>query len=363
MEAHEEARVGRAVEGLFKLGRKGARTRALATPALETLAGIGTGVVLIYGGSQVIGGHNTPGAFFSFIAAVLLAYEPAKRLAKLHIELNSALVGVTMLFEFLDQQEVEDDASSAQALQVSQGQIALRDLTFSYREEEAVLNGLSFVAEGGKTTALVGQSGGGKSTVMAMLLRFYEPAGGTIEIDGQDIRQVTRESLRRSIAYVSQETFLFHGTIRENIAIGKPDATEAEIIAAAKAAHAHDFIMGFEKGYETNCGEQGLQLSGGQRQRISIARAFLKNAPILLLDEATSALDNESERAVQAALAALQTGRTTIVIAHRLSTIRNAEKICVVVGGRVVEEGGHNNLISTNGFYARLADQLNKGHL
>jgi ATP-binding cassette subfamily B protein len=347
----------RAIRSLESASNKLAIVTARSSPLMETLGGLAIALVVFYGGWRVIDAGQAPGTFFSFITAVLLAYEPAKRLAKLHIELNSALVGVTMLFEFLDQQEVEDDASGAQALQVRQGQITLRDLTFSYRDEESVLNGLSFVAEGGKTTALVGQSGGGKSTVMAMLLRFYEPTGGSIEIDGQDIRQVTRESLRRSIAYVSQETFLFHGTIRDNIAIGKPDATEAEIIAAAKAAHAHDFIMGFEKGYETNCGEQGLQLSGGQRQRISIARAFLKNAPILLLDEATSALDNESERAVQAALAALQTGRTTIVIAHRLSTIRSADKICVVVDGRVVEEGAHDRLQQQRGYYASLLEK------
>lgn len=351
----------RAIRTLERASNKLAIVTARSSPMMESLGGVAIALVVLYGGWRVIDAGQAPGTFFSFITAVLLAYEPAKRLAKVHIELNSALVGVTMLYEFLDQDEVEHEDANAPALKVTAGNVTLNDLHFAYRKEETVLKGLSLVAEGGKTTALVGRSGGGKSTVMALLLRFYDAQGGSISIDGQDISKVTRQSLRQSISYVSQETFLFHGTVRENIAIGKPDATDEEIIAAAKAAYAHDFIMCFDKGYDTHCGEQGLQLSGGQRQRISIARAFLKNSPILLLDEATSALDTESERAIQAALDQLREGRTTIVIAHRLSTIRTADKICVIQNGQVTEEGCHEELMRKKGPYQSMVNAQDVG--
>jgi ATP-binding cassette subfamily B protein len=238
---------------------------------------------------------------------------------------------------------------------VTRGEIEFREVNFAYRAGEPVLRGLSFVAEAGKMTALVGRSGGGKSTVMSLLLRYWDPETGAMLLDGQDIASVSRASLRQQIAYVSQDTYLFKGTIRDNIAIGKEGASDEEVLAAAKAAHAHEFIEKFDDGDQTQAGENGTQLSGGQRQRIAIARAFLKNAPILLLDEATSELDTESERAVQAALANLREGRTTLVIAHRLSTIRSADKICVVSGGRVLEEGAHEQLMDRAGAYALLA--------
>ena len=354
LEDHMRRLQWQAIALLERAGNKVSIVTARSSPLMETLGGIAIALVVLYGGWRVIAHGQAPGAFFSFITAVLLAYEPAKRLARLHIELNAALTGVSMLYEFLDETHVETETATLPALKLTQGQIEFRDVQFAYREDEAVLHGLSFIAEGGKTTALVGRSGGGKSTVMSLLLRFWETEQGHILIDGQNIAQVTRASLRQSIAYVSQDNFLFSGTIRDNIALGRPGASEEDIISAAKAAHAHDFIMGFEQGYDAPCGEQGLQLSGGQRQRIAIARAFLKNAPILLLDEATSALDSESERAIQEALADLARGRTTLVIAHRLSTIRNADKICVIADGKVVEEGTHEELMQQSGYYNAL---------
>ena len=238
---------------------------------------------------------------------------------------------------------------------MTEGRIELRDIVFGYRPGEPVLHGVSFVAEAGKTTALVGRSGGGKSTVMSLILRLYETGAGQILCDGQDTGTVSLASLRRQIAYVAQENFLFKGSVRDNIAMGRPDASEAEIVAAAKAAYAHDFILGFEGGYDSPCGEHGMQLSGGQRQRIAIARAFLKDAPIILLDEATSALDSESEQAIQKALRTLCEGRTTIVIAHRLSTVAQADQICVIDRGCVVERGRHEELLAQGGTYSHIA--------
>ena len=348
------ARQAQAIGAFERTANKVAAVSARSSPMMETLGGLAIALVVFYGGWSVISSDRAPGAFFSFITAVLLAYEPAKRLARLQVDLNGALVGVAMLYEFLDEAEVEPNLYDGPELKVTRGEVAFEDVAFAYRSEEPVLQGLSFVADAGAMTALVGRSGGGKSTVMALLLQYWAPQGGRILIDGQDIAQVSRASLRRQIAYVSQDTYLFKGTIRDNIAVGKEGASDEEVMAAARAAHAHDFIETFDDGYETQAGENGAQLSGGQRQRIAIARAFLKNAPILLLDEATSSLDTESERAVQEALGRLREGRTTLVIAHRLSTIRSADKICVVAGGRVVEEGAHQKLIDLEGVYAHL---------
>jgi ATP-binding cassette subfamily B protein len=275
--------------------------------------------------------------------------------ARLHVDLSSALFGVGMLYDFLDEKDFEIDLPHAPDLRVTAGCIEFKDVVFGYRSGERVLHSVNFVAQAGKTTALVGRSGGGKSTVMNLILRLYDVESGQILCDGANIATVTRKSVRQQIAYVAQENFLFKGSVRDNIAMGRPGATEEEIIDAAKAAYAHDFIMGFERGYDTPCGEHGMQLSGGQRQRIAIARAFLKDAPIILLDEATSALDSESEEAIQKALRTLCEGRTTVVIAHRLSTVAQADEICVIDHGRIVERGRHRELLAEGRTYTLIA--------
>ncbi|HEU4660457.1 MAG TPA: ABC transporter ATP-binding protein [Pseudolabrys sp.] len=345
-------RFSRNVAAVEHEANKMARVSARASPLMETLGGCAIAIAITYGGYRVIETGATPGQFFSFITAFLLAYEPAKRLARLNIQLNSGLVGVRVLFEILDSPPTEAVDDQKPPLQIRAPSIEFSDVHFSYRGDEAVLNGLSFVAEPGTTTALVGPSGGGKSTVLNLILRFYDIEHGTIAIGGQDVSQVSRRSLRRQIAYVGQDVFLFRGTVRDNIAFGKPDATEDEIVAAARAAYAHDFILGFPRGYDTPVGEHGLQLSGGQRQRISIARALIKNAPIILLDEATAALDSESELQVREAMEHLCEGRTTLVIAHRLHTVAHAGRIHVIEDGRVVESGRHDELLRKNGRYA-----------
>jgi len=331
---------------------KMARVSNRASPLMESLGGCAIAIAITYGGYRVIETGATPGQFFSFITAFLLAYEPAKRLARLNIELNSALVGVRVLFEVIDSPPSEAPDGSRSDLQTTTARLEFKDVHFAYRAEEAVLRGMSFVAEQGKLTALVGPSGGGKSTVFNLLLRFYENDHGLITIDGQDISKVSRRSLRQHIAYVGQDVFLFRDTIRENIAFGKPGASEDEIIAAAKAAYAHDFILSFPRGYDTPVGEHGLQLSGGQRQRVAIARALIKNAPIILLDEATAALDSESELQVREAMEHLCQGRTTLAIAHRLHTVSHADRIYVVEDGRAVESGRHDELLRKGGRYA-----------
>ena len=331
---------------------KMARVANRASPLMETLGGCAIAIAITYGGYRVIETGSTPGQFFSFITAFLLAYEPAKRLARLNIELNSALVGVRILFEILDAPPSEAPDSGRPDLRTTTGRLELKDVHFAYRGDEPVLRGMSFVAEPGRLTALVGPSGGGKSTVFNLLLRFYENEHGAITIDGQDISRVSRRSLRQHIAYVGQDVFLFRGTIRENIAFGKPGASEDEIIAAAKAAYAHEFILSFPDGYDTPVGEHGLQLSGGQRQRVAIARALIKNAPIILLDEATAALDSESELQVREAMGHLCQGRTTLAIAHRLHTVSHADRIFVIEDGRAVESGRHDELLRKGGRYA-----------
>jgi ABC-type multidrug transport system fused ATPase/permease subunit len=319
---------------------------------METLGGFAVAGGLMYGGYSVVAMGATPGQFFSFLTAFLMAYEPAKRLARLNIELNSNLIGARKLLEIVDSPSSEPVDDDKPALQLIDARVELRDVSFTYRANEPVLNRMSFIAEPGKVTALVGPSGGGKSTVLALLLRFYEVREGEILIDGQPISRVSRRSLRQQTAYVGQDVYLFRDTIGANIAFGKVGATEAEIVAAAKAACAHEFIMGFPLGYDTPVGEHGTQLSGGQRQRIAVARALIKNAPIILLDEATAALDSESEKQVQEAIEHLCQNRTTIVIAHRLHTIMHADAILVVEGGEIVERGRHDDLFRRGGRYA-----------
>jgi ATP-binding cassette subfamily B protein len=348
MRAKFDASVGTLERDSVKMARVSNR----AGPLMETLGGIAIGLVVIYGGYRVIVGGASPGAFFTFIAAFLLAYEPAKRLAKLNLDLSNGLVGVRVLFEILDTSATEPIDDKAPPLVLKDARVEFADVSFAYRPGEPVLRDLSFVAEPSKVTALVGHSGGGKSTVLNLILRFYDVQDGRITIDGQDIAAVSRRSLRRQIAYVGQDVHLFSGSIRDNIAFGRPGVTQDEIEAAARAAHAHDFIMGFPKGYDSPVGEHGVQVSGGQRQRVAIARALIKNAPIILLDEATAALDSESEKHVQEAIAELCKGRTTIMIAHRLSTIMHADKIVVIEGGQIVETGRHEELFRRGGRYA-----------
>ena len=345
-------RFDRNVASVEHEANKMARVSGRASPLMESLGGCAIAIAIVYGGYRVIDTGATPGQFFSFIAAFLLAYEPAKRLARLNIELNSALVGVRVLFEVIDSPPSEPTDIGKPPLRVEAARLEFDDVHFSYRSDESVLRGISFVAEPGKLTALVGPSGGGKSTVFNLILRFYDIERGKIDIDGQDVTEVSRQSLRRHIAYVGQDVFLFRDTIRENIAFGKPGASEDEIVAAAKAAYAHDFIMTFPRGYDTPVGEHGLQLSGGQRQRVAIARALIKNAPIILLDEATAALDSESELQVREAMERLCQGRTTLAIAHRLHTVSHADRIYVLEDGRVTESGRHDELLRKNGRYA-----------
>ena len=354
MEEYEKERVRDIAERIFVLVFKSSRVRALASPIMESLGGIAITMIIAYGGYQVIHDNMDAGTFFSFITALLLAYEPMKRLANLNASLQEGLAGADRLFKLLDRQPKILEKLGAHPLQIDGGHIQLKKVNFSYIKEKTALHNVTFDVPAGKTVALVGVSGAGKSTVLNLIPRFYDIDNGEISIDGIDIRNVTLNSLRNAIALVSQEITLFDDTIRSNIAYGRQDATEEEIINSAKNAAAHDFIMKMPDGYDTYVGERGTKVSGGQRQRLAIARAMLKNAPILLLDEATSALDTESERNVQAALAKLMHGRTTLVIAHRLSTVMDADLIYVIDNGTVTESGSHTELITRNGIYARL---------
>lgn len=354
MQAYERARVAELTDRIYRLSFKAARTRAASSPIMETLGGVAVVVVILYGGHQVIGGHTTAGEFFSFITALLMAYEPMKRLANLNSSLQEGVAGAQRLFALLDHPEDILEKPEAAKLEVHQGRVHLEDVHFSYESGKPVLTGIDIEVPAGRTVALVGPSGAGKSTVLNLIPRFYDVTGGRVTVDGMDIREATLASLRSAMALVSQEITLFDDTIRANIAYGRLGATEDEIVEAARHAAAHDFIMELPQGYDTFVGERGVKLSGGQRQRLAIARAMLKNAPILLLDEATSALDTESERKVQAALKELMKGRTTLVIAHRLSTIADADTICVLAEGRVAEQGSHAELLAKGGLYATL---------
>lgn len=356
MEAHETARATALTERIYRLFVRASRVRAASSPLMESLGGVGIALVILYGGWQVTHGVRTAGDFLSFVTALMLAYQPFKQLSGLNVQVQEGMAAAQRIFEIIDIVPAIQDRPDARPLRVTEGGVKLEQVSFAYRTGDAVLNGIDLDIPAGCKVALVGPSGAGKSTVLNLIPRFYDVAGGRLTIDGQDIREATLASLRGAVGLVSQEVSLFDDTVRANIAYGKPGADEAEIIAAAKAAAAHDFIADLPMGYDTVVGELGTRLSGGQRQRLSIARAMLKNAPILLLDEATSALDTESERQVQDALKVLMTGRTSVVIAHRLSTISDADLIYVIEHGRVVEAGRHQELLLRRGSYARLWD-------
>jgi ATP-binding cassette subfamily B protein len=354
MEDQLRTRMRRLIDAAEWRANRIARLTERTAPLTETLAGLAISGVLAYAAFRSIYGGVPPGAFFAFVTALLLAYEPAKRLARLQISLERAVVNARMIYEILDIVPAQRDARDAAPLKVSGGEVVFDNVGFAYNEGEPILSDVGFTAEAGKTTALVGPSGAGKSTVIGLIPRFYDPGAGRILIDGQDIAHVTKKSLRGAIAYVSQQPYLFEGSIRDNIRYGRPEASDEEIEEAARQAHAHDFILAQPQGYDTPVGENGVTLSGGQRQRLSIARALVRNAPILLLDEATSALDTESEALVQSALETAMEGRTVLVIAHRLSTIVSADRIVVMQDGRIVEEGRHEELARrSEGVYAR----------
>lgn len=347
-------KIGTLIDNAEARANRIARVSERMTPITEILAGFAIAGVIAYAGYRAAIDQQPPGAVISFITALLLAYDPARRLARVQVNLERALVNARMIYEILDVEPQQGDRPGAGEIDVRKGGIVFQDVAFSYVADLPVLRGVSFHAEAGKTTAIVGSSGAGKSTLVALLQRFYDPSGGSILIDGQDIATVTKRSLRQSIAYVSQQPYLFEGTIRDNIRYGRPDATDADVEEAARLAQAEDFILQQPQGYDTLVGENGVTLSGGQRQRLSIARAIVRDAPILLLDEATSALDNESESKVQQALDTVMKNRTTLVIAHRLSTVVNADHIVVLEHGRLIEEGTHASLLSRRGgAYAR----------
>ena len=326
-------------------------------PLLDVITGLAIASIVILSAVNIFGqAPGTPGQLMSFVTAFLMAYEPAKRLSRMRVIIESGMVGVKMMYDLLDAPQTLLEAENAVPLQAGPGAVQMEDVRFSYNGNESVLNGVSVAFPAGKTTALVGPSGGGKSTLLNLVLRLYDPTGGKVLIDGQDIKMASFTSLRDKIAFVGQDTFLFSATVMENLRLARPDATEEEVIEAAKIAHAHEFIDKLPGGYETQIGENGSFLSGGQRQRLSIARAVLRRAPILLLDEATSALDSHSEVLVRDALARITQGVTTIVIAHRLSTVMNADCICYLEAGEILEQGSVQELLALNGKFKALHD-------
>ena len=355
LESYEQRRADRAFERMYHIFMKMVRGRARLDPILEVLGGIAVGGVIAFGGWRVATGQGTIGEFTGFISALLIAAQPVRAIGTLNTILQEGLAAVQRIFTLLDERPRIVDRPNAQPLNVTGGAIALRGVDFAYGDEGAkALSAFSLEVPAGKTVALVGRSGAGKSTVFNLVPRLFDVTGGTVTIDGQDVRELTVASLRRAIAVVSQDVVLFNDTVRANIAFGRPEAGDEAIHAAAVAAAADAFIRQLPEGYDTVVGDRGMRLSGGERQRIALARAILKDAPILLLDEATSALDAESERLVQQALERLTRGRTTLVIAHRLATVRNADLIVVMEDGRVVEQGRHEELLARGGLYAHL---------
>ena len=349
------ARMNRAVSDVETMSNSIVRLTSVTVPMIDALSGVAIGIIiLVSAGTFVPGAKASSGELMAFVTALLMAFEPAKRLSQMRVSLEASFVGVRMMFDILDRPDAMKDAEGCVDLPPSVGEVALRGVTFSYDGRRDALSDLTLVFPAGKTTALVGPSGGGKSTIMSLLLRLYDPNEGTVEIDGQDLRGATRQSLQERTAYVGQNTFLFATTVRENIRMGRRSASDADVEAAARAAQAHEFIAALPKGYDTQVGENGVLLSGGQRQRLSLARAIVKDAPILLLDEATSALDNQSEWLVREAITSATRGRTTILIAHRLSTVLAADEVAFIEGGRLVEQGGLKAMLRGKGKVAAL---------
>jgi subfamily B ATP-binding cassette protein MsbA len=324
---------------------------------MEVIGGLAIAVVIAYGGWQVVDGTSSPGMFFSFVAALLFAYQPMKNLAKVHTQVQDGLAAADRLYAVLDRAPRIEERPGAPDLAIGAGEIRFHRVSFRYRPDRPALQGIDLVIPAGRSVALVGPSGAGKSTMLNLLLRFYDVAEGAVLIDGQDVRAVRLASLRDAIALVSQDVDLFDDSVAANIAYGRPDASREAIVDAAIAASAHGFVTALPEGYDTSIGPGGASLSGGERQRIGLARAMLKDAPILLLDEATSAVDADAERAIQAALGRLVRGRTTLVVAHRLATVIDADLIAVVEDGRIVETGRHHALLGRGGSYARLYRQ------
>ena len=355
MEEYEKERFSRENTRYFRYLMKSVMVRALSSPLMEFLGGIAIVFVILYGGYRVIQGVSTPGEFFSFLGALLLLYEPIKRLSRINNVVQEGIAAATRIYDILDTPPGIQDKPDAIQLPPMRQELELRNVQFRY-DDEPVLKEINLKVSAGEIIAIVGVSGAGKSTLVDLIPRFYEVYHGAVLIDGVDIRDVTMSSLRNQIGIVTQQTILFNDTVRNNIAYGDIHKSDEEIIAAAKAANAYNFIMKMDQGFDTVIGEQGARLSGGERQRLCIARALLKNAPILILDEATSSLDSEAEMEVQRALENLMAGRTTLVIAHRLSTIKNADRIVVISNGRIVEEGRHDELMECNGEYCRLYD-------
>ncbi|ADH86065.1 lipid A export permease/ATP-binding protein MsbA [Desulfurivibrio alkaliphilus] len=354
MEEYEKRRFGKLVEKLNKIIVRDIQMRSLQHPVMEMLGGLALAGIIWYSGYKVLDGQSTPGTFFAFLAALLMAYEPVKKLSGLNSTIMKGLAASVRVFDLLDIKPAITDAPGAKVLPPFRERIEFCDVSFSYDGKKPVLQEINLQVPAGQVLAIVGPSGGGKTTLVNLIPRFFDVTGGQILIDGQDLRQVTIDSLRDQIAIVEQQTILFNDTVRNNIVYGDLDRSEEEILDAVRAAHAYDFIMALPEGLDTLIGEGGARLSGGQRQRLAIARALLKDAPILILDEATSALDTEAEREVQKALENLMARRTTFVIAHRLSTIKNADRVIVMQDGQIVEQGDHHSLLAQNGVYASL---------
>jgi subfamily B ATP-binding cassette protein MsbA len=353
MEPHENRRFFERTHRLFKYNMRAVVVKSMSSPVMELLGGIGVALIVLYGGSKVINGLSTPGTFFSFMAALIMFYQPIKRISKLNNVIQEGLAAAVRVYDILDIESDIRERQDARELESRHHSVVLRNVSFRYGEQ-MVLKNINLEVREGEIIALVGMSGGGKTTLANLIPRFYDVTEGAILVDGHDIRDLTIKSLRDQIGIVTQDPILFNDTIRNNIAYGNLNASDGDILSAAKAAHAYDFVQSFPDQFNTVVAERGVRLSGGERQRICIARALLKNAPILILDEATSSLDSESESVVQEALENLMKGRTTFVIAHRLSTVRSADRIIVIVDGRIVEEGKHEDLLALKGEYHKL---------